>query len=134
MKKTNSTTITSGIKINVEPEFIQEEYSLDGKRNLFSYRIEITNVGDKWAKLINRHWIVIDADGKKDEIKGAGVVGYTPELSPGASFTYTSYCSIDTEWGTMEGSFEMQRNNGERFKAMIDRFYLVSANLQGESI
>jgi ApaG protein len=129
MPNKNSTTITNGIKIHVEPDFVQEEYSNEGKKNLFSYRVEITNVGDEWAKLVYRHWIIINAEGHTEEVRGAGVVGYTPELNPGASFTYTSYCPLDTEWGTMEGYFEMVNKNGDTFQAKIDRFYLVSSNL-----
>lgn len=129
MPNKSSITITNGIKIHVQPDFVQEENSNDGKKNLFSYRVEITNEGEEWAKLIYRHWIIINADGFKEEVRGAGVVGYTPELNPGASFTYTSYCPLDTEWGTMEGYFEMVRKNGETFKADINRFYLVSTSL-----
>ena len=126
---TSSITITDGIKIWVEPEFVQEENTKDGKKNLFSYRVEISNVGNKWAKLLNRYWCIINAEGEKEEVRGGGVVGYFPELKPGSSFTYTSYCSLDTEWGTMEGYFEMIRDDGTLFNAKIDRFFLVNKKL-----
>ena len=126
---TNSITITDGIKIWVEPDFVQEENTKEGKKNLFSYRVEISNVGTKWAKLLSRYWCIINADGEKDEVKGGGVVGYYPELKPGSSFTYTSYCPLDTDWGTMEGYFEMLREDGTTFNAKIDRFFLVNKKL-----
>ena len=126
---TNSITITDGIKIWVEPDFVQEENTKEGKKNLFSYRVEISNVGTKWAKLLSRYWCIINADGEKDEVKGGGVVGYYPELKPGSSFTYTSYCPLDTDWGTMEGYFEMLREDGTTFNAIINRFFLVNNKL-----
>lgn len=126
---TNSITITDGIKIWVEPDFVQEENTKEGKKNLFSYRVEISNVGTKWAKLLSRYWCIINADGEKEEVKGGGVVGYYPELKPGSSFTYTSYCPLDTDWGTMEGYFEMLREDGTTFNAIIDRFFLVNKKL-----
>lgn len=126
---TNSITTTDGIKIWVEPDFVQEENTKEGKKNLFSYRVEISNVGTKWAKLLSRYWCIINADGEKEEVKGGGVVGYYPELKPGSSFTYTSYCPLDTDWGTMEGYFEMLREDGTTFNAIIDRFFLVNKKL-----
>ena len=88
--------------------------------------ITIKNEGSEWAKLISRHWIIINSAGDKEEVVGPGVVGYTPELKPGDTFTYTSYCPLSTAWGTMEGSYSFIRRDGSEFKAEIDRFYLVS--------
>ncbi len=108
----------------MEPLYIPPDLHNQDK-NLFSYKVTITNEGDEYAKLISRHWVIIDADGNKDEVKGPGVVGQTPGLNPGDSFTYTSYCPIDTDWGTMEGSYKMERSDGSRFDAIIARFYLI---------
>ena len=125
----SSEATSDGIYIKVLPEFVQEEDTPDGNRYLFSYTVEIINKGDEWAKLESRHWVIINADGIKEEVKGMGVVGYQPELQPGASFTYTSYCPLDTKWGTMEGAFYLKRKNGIVFPAEIKRFYLVTPDL-----
>lgn len=131
--KVNSITITEGIQVTVDPEFVQEENTKEGNKHLFSYRVEIANIGKEWAKLVSRYWCIINADGEKDEVRGGGVVGYYPELKPGSSFTYTSYCPLDTEWGTMEGYFEMLKEDGTSFYAKIDRFYLINKKLIEES-
>lgn len=132
MQKTNSTTITNGIKIHVVPNHLIREGIEDDDVNYFSYKIEIVNVGDNWAKLLRRYWKIIDANGVETEIEGAGVIGFCPEIAPGGSFVYTSYCPLATEWGTMEGYYEMTRMNGEKFLAKIDRFYLISTKLLEE--
>lgn len=129
---TESNKTTNGIQISVFPDFVQEENTPEGHKYLFSYRVDIKNVGSEWAKLLSRHWLIINSEGKEEHVRGAGVVGYFPELKPGSSFTYTSYCPIDTEWGTMEGEFEMVREDGTTFEAEIQRFYLVSPKLLSE--
>jgi ApaG protein len=120
----NSEATTQGIKIQVEPEYVPEQSSPELGKFLFAYRVTITNEGEKWAKLISRHWIIINADGDREDVEGPGVVGYTPELSPGESFEYTSFCTLNTNWGTMEGSYQMIRENGATFDVDIARFYL----------
>lgn len=127
--KTSSENITDGIKISVSPEFVNQEELSQGAKFVFSYRVDICNVGGDWAKLLSRYWKIIDSDGNKEEVKGAGVIGYFPELKPGQSFTYTSYCPLQTDWGTMEGHFDMVRKDGTTFQAKIDRFYLVQPEL-----
>lgn len=124
--KTSSITTTEGITIEVYPEFLESESAPQIGKYLWAYRIFIKNEGDSWAKLISRHWVIINADGDIEEVKGPGVVGYTPELKPGDSFTYTSFCPLDTPWGTMEGSYSFIRRDSSDFKAFINRFYLVS--------
>ncbi len=126
---TISDCTSEGIRVTVTPEFVQEENAPDGNKFLFSYRVDIKNEGKLWAKLMARHWEIINADGEKQVVDGGGVVGYFPELKPNDSFTYTSYCPIDTEWGTMEGYFEMVRENGSSFLVKIGRIYLVSPKL-----
>jgi ApaG protein len=124
-----SETITEGIKIEVTPEYIPQQSYPDKNEYLFAYTVVITNTGDKWAKLVSRHWIIINADGDLEEVQGPGVVGYTPELAPGQSFEYTSFCPLNTNWGTMEGTYKMVRNNGDTFDAKIERFYLFVPEL-----
>jgi len=126
---TGSETVTEGIKVQVFPDYLPEQSNPEINRFSFSYRILITNEGDSWAKLISRHWTIIDSDGGTEEVEGPGVVGYTPELSPGESFEYTSVCPLATSWGTMEGIFHMIREDGTMFEVNINRFYLVSAEV-----
>lgn len=91
----------------------------------FAYHITITNVGTQAAQLISRHWIITDADGTVQEVRGPGVVGEQPLLEPGASFEYTSFCPLRTRVGTMHGSYQMVRPNGEQFEAQIAPFTLA---------
>ena len=126
---TGSDTVTEGIRIQVFPEYIPEQSSPELNRFVFGYRIIITNQGERWAKLLSRHWVIINAEGGQSEVEGPGVVGFTPELYSGESFEYSSSTPLDTNWGTMEGSFGMTREDGEKFDAKIGRFYLVSSQV-----
>ena len=94
----------------------------------FAYHITISNVGTEPAKLISRHWIITDAEGDVQEVRGEGVVGEQPLLPPGASFEYTSYCPLKTNVGTMQGTYFMARPNGESFEARIAPFTLAVPN------
>jgi len=114
----------SGILITVKTEYLNEQNLSHNGRNFFSYTITIKNVGKEFVKLLTRHWIIIDADGQKEEVLGEGVIGYFPELEPEQSFTYTSFCPLDTNWGTMEGTYKFIRRDGTMFEATIPRFYL----------
>ena len=125
----NSETITEGIRVEVYPEFIPEQSIPSESKYVFAYKVVITNEGDTRAKLLSRRWIIINADGDREDVDGPGVVGYTPELEPGESFEYTSFCPLNTNWGTMEGSFRMVRDSGEQFDAAIARFYLFDPAL-----
>lgn len=121
-----SDTTTEMVRVQVFPEYIPEQSSPEVNRFSFSYRVIITNIGTEKVKLLSRHWLIINAEGDQEKVDGPGVVGYTPELEPGESFEYSSHCPINTNWGTMEGSYTMMRSSGEKFEAMIERFYLVS--------
>lgn len=121
-----SDTTTEMVRIQVFPEYIPEQSSPEINRFSFSYRVIISNLGESKVKLLSRHWLIINADGDQEKVDGPGVVGYTPELEPGESFEYSSHCPINTNWGTMEGSYTMMKTGGERFEAIIERFYLVS--------
>lgn len=124
--KLSSEIITEGIKVNVQPAYVAEASEPEKNKFVFSYTITITNNSDKWTKLLSRHWHIINSEGDLQEVKGKGVVGYQPHFNPGESFTYSSYCPLDTPWGTMEGTYTMVRNDGVKFKVNIDRFYLIS--------
>ena len=113
-------------EIEVQTSYLNSELTTDDRKYLFSYNITIKNNSDEWAKLISRHWIIIDADGNSEEVRGEGVIGYQPEFPANSSFTYTSYCPLQTPWGTMEGEFTMQRKDNSFFNIKIKRFFLIS--------
>ncbi len=126
-----SITTTNGIQISVEPEFIPAgDSNNEDNKYLFLYRIDIRNIGTETAHLLSRYWKIINAEGEVEEVKGSGVVGYSPILKPGDSFIYTSYCPLNTTWGTMEGYFSFLKADGSLFEATIDRFYLVCSEEQ----
>ena len=81
-------------------------------RYLFTYTIRISNEGDNPAKLVSRHWIIIDARGGKEEVVGDGVVGQQPHLKSGEAFEYTSFCILKTPHGSMRGTYQMMRDDG----------------------
>lgn len=120
----NSDTVTQGIRIRVFPEYMPQHSSPEDHRYFYAYRAIISNEGSSRARLLSRHWLIINANGHREDVRGPGVIGATPDLAPGESFEYTSFCPLDTDWGTMEGTYQMQRENGERFDAVIGRFYL----------
>lgn len=129
-----SDLITNGIRVQVIPDFIPKEQTQDKDKDkyLFSYTVSITNLTDKWVKLISRHWIIINAEGEIDEVIGEGVIGYQPEFKPNQSFTYTSYCPLDTPWGTMEGFFFFVNSDLSEFKAEVGRFYLSAPEITSQ--
>lgn len=105
--------------------YLAEASSPRDKEFRFAYHIIITNVGTETAQLVSRHWIITDADGDVQEVRGEGVVGETPVLEPGTSFEYTSYCPLKTNVGTMHGSYQLVRPDGETFEARIAPFTLA---------
>jgi len=113
------------IEISVETQFLPEQSDPSGDRYFFVYRIHITNVGSVPAQLVSRHWIITDAEGKIEEVRGLGVVGNQPLLQPGESFEYSSGCPLPTPVGTMKGSYQMVAEDGTRFDAPISEFVLA---------
>jgi ApaG protein len=121
---TMSDTTTHGIRVGATAFFLPEESNVGENQYVFGYRVVIMNEGKETVKLLSRHWIIIDGEGHREEVKGPGVVGQTPVLEPNQGFKYTSYCPLSIEWGSMEGSYQMERANGEIFDAQIGRFFL----------
>jgi len=113
------------IEVLVETQYLPEQSDPDAGRYFFAYHIQITNVGTQTAQLISRHWIITDAEGHVEEVRGLGVVGHQPLLKPGESFTYTSSCPLTTPVGTMRGSYQMVAEDGTRFEAPISEFVLA---------
>lgn len=106
-------------------QYLPTESDPDQGRYFFVYRIHIKNEGDVTAKLLSRRWEILDANNRREEVVGEGVVGKQPVLAPGASFEYTSYCPLRTSWGTMEGSYSFASEGGESFEVPVARFFLV---------
>src|SRR5689334_6085654 len=102
-----STTTTDGIQIKVKPAFWPERSAPESGQFAFMYTVEIANVGSEIATLKSRHWIITDANGNVDEVRGEGVVGKQPKLGPGEKFEYTSWAMLRTPFGTMRGTYFM---------------------------
>ncbi|MDO9403251.1 MAG: Co2+/Mg2+ efflux protein ApaG [Polaromonas sp.] len=111
----------------VEPQYIAEQSSPEDGVFAFAYTVTITNTGDAPAQLIARHWMIADARGHKEEVKGLGVIGQQPLLKPGESFQYSSGARLRTPSGTMHGSYFFVAEDGHRFDAPIPMFVLESA-------
>ncbi|MCW7539511.1 Co2+/Mg2+ efflux protein ApaG [Aquabacterium sp. A7-Y] len=110
---------------SVEPQYIPEQSDPEKGVFAFAYTVTIQNTGDVPAQLISRHWIITDATGRVEEIKGLGVVGHQPLLKPGEAFEYTSWTRLATPRGTMSGSYFCVAEDGERFEAPIPAFSLA---------
>jgi ApaG protein len=119
-----SSAITNGIRVSVTSVYVPAQSSPTEKRYVFAYTVRIGNEGTQVAQLRSRHWIITDAKGKVEEVKGPGVVGKQPTLRPGEHFEYTSGCVLETPRGTMHGTYQMHRPDGEQFDAEIAPFAL----------
>jgi ApaG protein len=120
-----SDTTTRGIRIEVQSAYMPERSSAKESQYLFEYHVRISNVGDETAQLISREWIITNADGEVERVKGPGVVGEKPVLTPGTSFEYRSFCPLKTSVGSMQGSYQMVTANGDKFDAIISPFTLA---------
>ena len=112
--------------MRVQSQFLPEQSSESDDRYVFAYTITISNEGARTAQLKTRHWIITDGRGTVEEVRGDGVVGEQPRLTPGQSFQYTSGCVLNTPVGTMHGTYRMWRDDGSYFDAEIAPFSLVT--------
>jgi ApaG protein len=117
---------TDGVVIRVQPDFLDDQSDPVGGRFVWAYTVEIENRGAETVQLISRRWAITDAKGKVETVRGAGVVGEQPVLKPGDTFTYTSGAPLETPSGFMSGAYEMARESGGRFDALIPSFSLDS--------
>lgn len=115
----------------VHPLYLPEQSNPSEDIYGFSYTVTLTNTGEVAAQLISRHWLINDANGLNEEVKGLGVVGQQPMLKPGESFQYTSGSRLRTPSGTMHGSYFCVAEDGERFEVTIPLFILEA--LHGDS-
>jgi ApaG protein len=112
------------IEVIVATRYLDDQSIPDDDRYVFAYTIRIHNIGQVPARLVSRHWLITDANGKVQEVRGEGVVGEQPWLRPGEHFEYTSGAVLETPLGTMRGSYQMLADDGTAFDAMIDPFTL----------
>lgn len=119
-------TTTRAISVSVEPFFMEDESAPENNQFVWAYRIRIENLGTETIQLRSRHWLITDAHGQTQEIRGSGVVGQQPFLAPGEAFEYTSGAPLETPSGIMSGSYMMKNKNGETFEVEIPAFSLDS--------
>jgi len=113
------------VGIEVATKYVVDQSEPDIDRYVFAYTITIENLGDVAARLLRRHWVITDANGKVQEVTGDGVVGEQPHLNPGESFCYSSGAVLETPVGAMQGSYHMEADNGTSFEAPIPPFTLA---------
>ncbi|MGI9231468.1 MAG: Co2+/Mg2+ efflux protein ApaG [Methylocystis sp.] len=118
--------ITNHIQVTAIPDFMPDRSDPEQGRFFWSYTIEIANLGTQRVQLLSRHWLIIDANGRREEVRGPGVVGEQPLLEPGEIFRYASGCPLCAPSGMMQGSYRMTTDNGETFDVAIPAFSLDS--------
>ena len=117
---------TKGIRVRVTPQFVEDQSEPDDGYFFWAYTVEIANQGAETVQLRSRYWHITDANGHVEEVRGPGVVGETPVLAPGATFSYTSGCPLSTASGIMHGHYVMVRQTGEQLEVKIPAFSLDS--------
>jgi len=115
---------TSGISVSVEPRYLADRSEPDEQRFFWAYTVEIANATDAAVQILARHWIITDGNGRREDVRGLGVVGEQPLIEPGKSFTYTSGCPLPTPSGVMMGSYEAIGGDGIVFSVTIPAFSL----------
>jgi ApaG protein len=118
--------VTHQVKVTVEPKFDPDRSDQDEPRYFWRYDIEIANLGEKPVTLMDRHWLITDADGRQQEVRGPGVVGEQPKIQPGEVFRYSSGCPLATPSGVMFGDYRMIDEDGKSFNVAIPAFSLDS--------
>ena len=121
---TTSEAVTRGIRVSVRARFSEQNSDPQARQWVFLYTITIRNEGTSRVQLLTRHWIITDANGEIEEVKGPGVVGKQPILGPGQGFEYTSACPLKTAFGSMHGSYQMLGSSNETFDVQIAGFAL----------
>ncbi|MBV1787331.1 Co2+/Mg2+ efflux protein ApaG [Marinobacterium sp. D7] len=116
------------IQIDVQTSYLPEQSDPEAHRFVFSYQITVTNHNPEPVKLISRRWVITDGNEQVQEVKGEGVVGEQPVIEPDQSFSYTSGTVLATEVGSMQGHYEMETEDEDRFIAPIPAFTLAQPN------
>jgi ApaG protein len=120
----SSEAVTRGVRVQVKCRYSPDHSHPASSRWFFLYTVTISNDSPDTVQLVSRHWVITDATGHVDEVKGPGVVGQQPVLEPGQSFEYTSGCPLASPYGTMRGTYQMVTAKGQRFDAEIATFQL----------
>ena len=120
-----SECVTHGVRVSVSPCYLPDQSDPARSRYVFSYRIRITNETGGEVRLLSRHWRIIDADGELKDVRGEGVVGQQPHIPAGKSFEYSSFCPLETRWGTMEGTYTLETSDEQLVEVAVARFYLI---------
>lgn len=117
------------ISVRVKPIYLPHQSDPANDHYAFSYSVTLSNTGKQSASLLTRHWIITDAEGVEEQVKGAGVIGQYPHLKPGQTFQYTSGSILTTPVGSMSGSYQMRADDGTKFDAPIPTFTLSAIAL-----
>jgi ApaG protein len=129
-----SNAVTNGIQVEVVAQYLPHHSEPEENRFVFAYTVVIRNRSDDIVQLRSRHWIITDARGRVEEVRGEGVVGEQPRLLPGELFQYTSGCVLETPRGTMHGSYRMEREDGSGFDAEIAPFVLATPGVESQRV
>ena len=124
LHSSTSEAVTNNVRVEVESRYAPERSKPFQNEWVFPYTVRITNEGDGTIQLVGRHWVITDATGHVDEVKGPDVVGTRPVLAPGEAFQYTSWCELKTSTGLMRGSYQMVTEDGDHFDVEIAPFAL----------
>jgi len=116
---------TRQIQVEVQSRYLPEKSDRERSQFLFSYQIRISNLGNEVVRLVSRHWIITDGNGRSEEVRGPGVIGQQPWIQPKTGFEYESFCPLSTPTGSMKGTYEMATEAGESFAVEIPQFFLV---------
>jgi ApaG protein len=122
-----SVATTRGVRVEVAAQWLPERSNPAKNQWFFTYRVRLVNMGEETVQLVSRHWLIENGHGRIEEVRGPGVVGETPILDPGQSFTYQSFCPLDTPIGSMRGTYQMRviGRDGDTFDAEIAPFTLA---------
>jgi ApaG protein len=115
---------TQNIKVTVEPRYMEDQSDPAERRYFWAYTIEIENAGPQPVQILARHWIITDQNGRREDVRGLGVVGEQPIIEPGTAFSYTSGCPLNTPSGTMVGTYQAVDGEGQVFTVDIPAFSL----------
>ena len=115
---------TGNILVEAQPFYLDERSIPEQEHFFFAYKIKVTNLGANSCSLMRRHWLIRNGRGAQREVEGAGVVGKQPEILPGESFSYTSFCPLNTPTGNMRGNFLFEDKVGNKFSATVPVFFL----------
>lgn len=120
----SSEAVTHSVRVEVESQYAPDQSQPFQQQWFFYYTVQITNEGDETVQVLGRHWIITDATGQTEEVRGTGVVGEQPSLAPGESFQYTSGCALRTASGSMRGTYQVTTEGGVQFDVEIAPFAL----------